>query len=144
MRNFNTVGMYQTLDHGACPIPGSTEPVERFDERSRQPLFVPSKCTDCEYLKNDEIRGYICLYQQELWGSFPRSLDWGDWRPEFDPIGIEGKVVTTVELRALIADGHTARAVVELKRLYPGLSTHAALSCVSIFKERIAASNQDC
>lgn len=127
---------YQVLDHGPCPVDGDTRPVEMSGKKPSRPLFVPYKCSSCTFLRADSIRGFVCNYHKEQWGSFPRSLDWGGWEPEHAPLGIDGKVIATVEVLAEIGQGRSARAVAELKRLYPGLSTEAAVKCVARFLSR--------
>lgn len=136
-RAADTVEDYQSLDHGPCPKHGEANPIELRGKNPERPLFVPKKCASCEFLSNDPIRGYVCLYQKEIWGGFPRSLDWASWEPELAPIGIQQKVIATVEVLSNVKLGLSAKAVLELKRLYPGLSTEAAIKCCAIFAKRI-------
>lgn len=137
IRAGSSVEDYQVLDHGPCPIKGDTSPVEMLGMQPARPLFVPRKCSSCEFLTSDPIRGFVCAYQKEKWGQFPRSLDWGNWEPKITPLGIEGKVIATVEVLSEIEQGHTGKAVIELKRLYPHLSTEAAMKCASIFSRKL-------
>src|SRR5262249_31730502 len=135
-RAVDAIEDYQVLDHGPCPVPGETSPVELRGKSPERPLYVPRKCVSCEFLAEGAI-GYVCAYQKEKWGDFPRSLDWGSWEPELLPLGIEQKVIATVEVLADVKQGHVARAVTELQRLYPGLSLGAAIKCCATFAKRI-------
>jgi hypothetical protein len=70
------------LDHGPCGVPGPTDPVLYEDVFVTAKVEVPRKCTTCIYLEFDRIRGFTCRKDREIWGDFPRSLDWGSWKPE--------------------------------------------------------------
>jgi hypothetical protein len=47
------------------------------------------------YLREDSIYGFICTKNEEVWGDFRRSLDWGDWEP--------------AQLYAFLPDANTSR-----------------------------------
>ena len=77
-RNIKQVDGYSNLDHGPCGIEGPTEP-EIIAKSGEYEVFVPKKCSTCSYLKQDDLRGYVCSKDQEIWRDFPRNLDWGGW-----------------------------------------------------------------
>ncbi|MFZ6723724.1 hypothetical protein [Undibacterium sp. Ji49W] len=106
-------------------------------DTSNHILFVPEKCQTCTNLTRDSIRGYICSENISTWRGFPRSLDWGDWRPTHLPMGIQQKIIATDEVLNEISANRKARAVALLKNLYINLSTAAAIQCVDIFAERL-------
>jgi hypothetical protein len=80
---------YLSLDHGPCPIKGPTDPVLVESQYYVSKVYVPSKCRSCRHLQLDSIRGFVCNFERERWGSFPRTLDWGSWSPEHSSLGLQ-------------------------------------------------------
>ncbi len=87
-RNGEITGEYARLDYGKCKFEGKTNPVSIEIGKNSCEIFVPSKCKQCEYLKKTKYRGYFCTLDNDVWADFPRSLDWGDWEPDFPIIGL--------------------------------------------------------
>lgn len=136
-RAFETIKDYQVLDHGPCPVQGSTAPVPIKSKGSGKLFFIPKKCSDCQCLTSDEIRGFTCSYETEIWGDLPRSLDWGEWSPPYKPIGVQGKIIATIEVIEEIMNRRIARAALHLKQLYPTMSTAAAIQCVQHISDQL-------
>ena len=139
VRALEIVEDYLQLDYGSCPVQGETSPVEKIAGEYNCIYFVPIKCNKCEFLTYDDIRGFICGYQKDIWKDFPRTLDWGAWSPKFTPMSIEGKVTSTDYVTDLVLKGNKAAAVKELQRIYPPLTLDAAMKCVGIFSEKISS-----
>lgn len=86
-RGLDEIGKLLRLDYDSCYKTGTTEPT-KIEINSDNPVFVPNKCIDCEYLSKSEFREYFCSYEKEKWKDFPRDLDWGDWKPDYPLIGL--------------------------------------------------------
>ena len=88
LRYHDDVGHYLRLDHGPCGVDGPTNPVpyradeEKSGTQDGAPLEVPRKCTSCAHLGHHPEAGVACLLDREKWGDFPRSFDWGSWKPD--------------------------------------------------------------
>ena len=136
-RAIDLVSDYQEFDHGPCKIAGETYPVEMLGPNQKYTYSVPAKCVHCEFLEFDDIREFGCGFDNDIWGDFRRSLDWGNWSPKYTPVGIDQKVIATDLLQEYIRNNKKAEAVKEIKRLYPPLSLNAAIRCIEMFKDRI-------
>jgi hypothetical protein len=136
-RNSDITGEYARLDYGKCKIEGITEPVSIEIDSSGYETFVPEKCEQCDHLKMDKYRGYICSFEKDIWGDFPRSLDWGSWQPNFPIIGLGANLKLTKYLIILIKNKKTAEAVKEIKRLNEGIGFKKAVESVSLLKNKI-------
>ncbi len=119
LRGIELMEDYLTLDHGACKIEGLTHPVE-IEIKNGSPIYVPKKCLECQFLLKSNSRGYICISDKNVWGDFPRSLDWGDWKPDYPIAGlrIDKAMIVTKELIALLIDKKTVKAI----KLYRALN----------------------
>lgn len=84
---------YLNLDYGPCGIEGSTNPIQ-IAEINGAPVFVPEKCKGCGFFEEDDFRGFVCRKDADKWGDSPRSLDWGDWEPDYPLVGLILKVPT--------------------------------------------------
>jgi hypothetical protein len=103
-RALEQVGKYLALDHGPCPVRGPTNPVVVETEHYTSKVLVPAKCERCRYLELEKVRGFVCNFERERWGAFPRTLDWGAWSPEHPNIGLKsGRSVSQEVLRAVAA-----------------------------------------
>lgn len=60
------------LDYGDCGIEGSKELVDH-PVTSRK---IPWKCSQCEFLVEDANIKLVCGKDPEVWGDFPRGLDY--------------------------------------------------------------------
>jgi hypothetical protein len=76
------------LDHGPCPVAGTTQPVRVETPFYASKVFVPEKCRACRHLELDGVRGFLCTLDADRWGDFPRELDWGSWSPEHPLLGL--------------------------------------------------------
>lgn len=110
---------YLALDHGPCPIKGPTEPVLVDTPYYTSKVYVPSKCQSCRYLELDRIRGFVCNYEWERWGSFPRALDWGLWNPEHPNLGLKSGHSVPVEFIQAVQDQNEAQAIKVFRAAHP-------------------------
>ena len=118
LRAITLMDDYLSLDHGPCEIAGDTTPT-KIDSNNNAPIYVPKKCSQCDFLKQSDIDGYYCSSEREKWGDFHRSLDWGNWEPDHPVVGIrrinnnidEGPATITKELIALILENKTTKAL---------------------------------
>jgi hypothetical protein len=137
LRNSEITGKYAQLDYGKCEIEGKTEPVCIEIDYNGYETFIPLKCEHCDHLKKNKYRGYICAFEKNTWGDFPRSLDWGDWKPNFPIVGLGENLKLTKHLIILIESKKTAEAVKEIKRLNNGMEFKKAIESVSQLKNKI-------
>lgn len=137
IRNSEITGEYARLDYGKCKVEGKTNPVRIEIDKNGYETFVPSKCKQCVYLKKDEISEYICSLDKNIWGDFPRSLDWGDWEPDFPIVGLGADFKLTKNLIIQIKNKKTAEAIKEIKSLNSGINLKKALESVSQLKDII-------
>lgn len=122
-RAMEQVQGYLSLDHGPCPVKGPTEPVLVETQYYLSKVYVPSKCRACRHLLLDPIRGFVCNFERERWGSFPRTLDWGSWSPEHPNLGLQsGRSVSVEVLQAV-----HLRNEVEAIKAFRGLHRDATL-----------------
>ncbi|MDQ1817127.1 hypothetical protein RBA41_27855 [Massilia sp. CCM 9210] len=104
VRAMDQVEGYLTLDHGPCPVKGPTHPVLVETEYYTSKVFVPAKCLRCLHLDLDRIRGFVCRRDSKTWGAFPRTLDWGAWRPDHPNLALQsGRSLTVEMLEAIVA-----------------------------------------
>lgn len=136
-RNSEITGEYAILDYGKCEIEGKTNPVCIEIDNSGYEIFVPAKCGQCNYLKKDKYREYICTFEKNIWGDFPRSLDWNDWKPDFPIVGLGTKLKLSKHLTILIENGKIAEAIKEIKRLNNEIDFKKAKESVLILKNKI-------
>lgn len=95
---------YLALDHGPCPMRGPTNPVIVETVHYISKVSVPAKCERCRYLELEKVRDFVCNFEREKWGAFPRTLDWGAWSPEHSIVGLKsGRSVSQEVLRAVAA-----------------------------------------
>ncbi|WP_196889335.1 hypothetical protein [Aureivirga sp. CE67] len=80
IRDFKKTNSYLQLDYGFCGISGNTNPVLKNKVNDIE-IFVPEKCSSCDYLAN-YAEGFYCKKNEEEHGDFKRGLDWGDWEPK--------------------------------------------------------------
>ncbi len=103
-RAMEQVRGYLALDHGPCPMRGPTSPVIVETEHYISKVSVPAKCERCRHLALDRVRGFVCNFEHEKWGAFPRSLDWAAWSPEHPNVGLKsGRSVSHEVLQAVAA-----------------------------------------
>jgi hypothetical protein len=122
LRAVDLIEDYLTLDYGVCKIEGETYPVV-IETKNENPICVPKKCLDCQFLLKSRTRGYTCTSEKEKWGDFSRHLDWGDWKPDYPLVGLRrdevigsknsylGGMIITKDLVSLLLDGKTTKAI---------------------------------
>lgn len=118
-RAIEQVQGYLALDHGPCPIKGPTNPVLVDTPYYTSKVYVPSKCQSCRYLELDRIRGFVCNYERERWGSFPQTLDWGLWNPAHPNLGLKSGRSVPVEFIQAVQNQHEAQAVKAFRSAHP-------------------------
>lgn len=134
-RAIEEVAGYLHLDHGPCPVPGATHPVEVPSGVKGGVITVPDKCLGCEHL---EMMRLVCNYQRERWGDFPRSLDWGDWQPELPNLGLmSGRRVSDELLRA-VCDGNKVAAIKAFMAVNAGAMMHEGMAAYDELSEKAA------
>jgi hypothetical protein len=148
LRAMQAIEGYQVLDHGACPVQGDTSPTKMIEENTGRVFFVPAKCAACGYLFSNSTRGFFCTYQQQIWGDFPRSLDWGHWRPGINPIGVRCgylgcyyTVIPTMDVLSEMQKHHWLRAATMLTKLYPELDFSTAKQCLTALSNKRAGNS---
>jgi hypothetical protein len=82
---------------------------------------IPQKCVPCPLLAVDSIRGFTCHEDSDVWGSFPRSLDWGWWDPSMPYLDLPDRQFTRRFINAVVASDETA-AVREFRIDNPDVS----------------------
>lgn len=132
IRNSEITGEYSRLDYGKCKVEGKTNSVCIEIDNSGYETFVPEKCVKCTHLKKDKYHKYICDFEKNIWGDFPRSLDWGDWQPDFPIIGLGDNLKMTKHLIILIQNKKTVEAIKELKRLNSEIDFKKASESVTL------------
>lgn len=112
---------YMALDHGPCPVEGPTDPVFYEDRFITSKVEVPRKCATCASLKVDGIRGFICGRGPEVWGDFPRGLDWGSWAPTRPTLVIPPSVQSSRDLTDAAIQGDRSAFLRIFRSLNPNL-----------------------
>jgi hypothetical protein len=118
-RAIEQVRKYLSLDHGPCPVKGPTDPVLVENEDYKSKVYIPSKCQSCTYLKLDGVRDFVCNFEHELWGAFPRTLDWGCWSPEHPNLGLESQRSLTLEVIEAVVARNEASAIKAFRSSHP-------------------------
>ena len=117
-RAINEVGMYLHLDHGPCPKLGSTEPVLVDTQYYTSKVYVPNKCVHCRHLYLDSIAGFVCHFEKERWGHFPRNLDWGTWNPSHPIAGLDSGKSVSVDVLLAIQASNEVEAIKAYKMVH--------------------------
>lgn len=125
-RAFEQLGRYLNLDHGFCGVPGSTDPVRYENKWMVSKVKVPRKCSTCHFLSVGDVRGFICRKDQHIWGSFPRSLDWGSWEPDGIYVELPFPKVTTRQLYLAAKKRDLVAFIQEYRRANPSTSIQEA------------------
>ena len=110
---------YLALDHGPCPVKGETKPICYENQFVKSKVFIPSKCRTCRHLEFSIYRGFICKYEIEKWGKFPRTLDWGVWAPEHPNLGLSTGRSVPLELLQAVQMGNEAAGVKAFRKAFP-------------------------
>lgn len=127
------LGRYLNLDHGFCGVPGPTDPVGYENRWMVAKVEVPRKCSTCHFLSVDDFRGFICRKDRQIWGAFPRSLDWGSWQPDAVYIELPFPKVTTRKLFLAAKDRDLIEFIKEYRRVNPGASMQEAREDYQVF-----------
>lgn len=117
-RAINEVGSYLNLDHGPCPVTGPTEPVFIDTQYYISKVQVPEKCVRCRYLYLDNISGFVCHFEKERWGQFPRSLDWGIWSPSHPIAGLDSGKSVSIDMLLAVKSGNEIVAIKAYKAVH--------------------------
>jgi hypothetical protein len=110
---------YLSLDHGPCPVKGSTAPIRIETAYYQSKVYVPTKCVKCVNLELDSVRGFVCNLDRERWGAFPRTLDWGSWSPEHPNLGLESGRSVSHEVMQAVVQGREAEAIKAFRSSHP-------------------------
>lgn len=136
LRGNPSIDGFLRLDYEPCGIDGSTEPIE-IEKHQENSIFVPTKCESCSFLKKDDIRHYICSKDREVWGDFPRDLDWGNWKPDYPLIRLiryeEGKYSRTYLGPATITKELVL--LLKTKEIVEAIYLYRKLNHIETFKE---------
>lgn len=125
-RSSNAVHAYMQLDHGACPVAGSTIPTTVENQYYTSKVLVPKKCVTCRYLELDSIRGFVCNMERKTWGAFPRSLDWSSWTPEHPEFRLDSGRSVTYAVTKAVADRNESDAVKFFREAHPSTTIREA------------------
>ena len=77
-RGLEKTGKYLELDYGPCGVVGASEPAESEFIIGDRLAIIPKKCTECD-LASQWGSKVVCLDKKEIYGAYPRSLDWGEY-----------------------------------------------------------------
>lgn len=120
IRAVEQVQGYLSLDYGPCKQYGNCEPKLVEDQFIKSKVYVPAKCVRCSHLEYHSIFGFACHEDEEIWGPYGKTLDWGHWSPELPNIGLEsGKLVST-ELLDAVKRNEKVEAIKIFRTLNPG------------------------
>lgn len=120
IRAMDLLHRYLDLDHGFCGIPGETDPVDVALPGDPSELEVPRKCSTCSFLRRDS-RGAVCSKDADVWGGFPRSLDWGRRVPDVIVPSVQG-LTLTLRFARLAAAGDDVQALRAFRQSNPEVS----------------------
>lgn len=118
-RAMDQVQHYLSLDHGSCPVKGSTKPVLVETKYYKSKVYVPEKCRTCSDLHFDKVHGFVCNLDRTLWGAFPRTLDWGSWSPEHPNLGLQSGRSVSQEVLSAISAQNEVQAIKAFRRSHP-------------------------
>ena len=80
----------------------------------------------------------VCNYQRERWGDFPRTLDWGDWRPALPNLGLmSGRRVSDALLQA-VCDGDKVAAIKAFMAVNAGAMMREGMDAYEELAEKLA------
>lgn len=130
LRNMDKIEDYMNLDFGPCDIIGETHPIAIEKDETGYEIFVPAKCARCNYLSKNNYSEYKCNHNNKIWKAFGRSLDWGNWKPNFPMVGLGPKIRLTREIISLINNNQTAKAIRSFRIINPYLSFKEAKDSV--------------
>lgn len=118
-RAIEQVKWYLALDHGPCPVRGSTKPVTVETDYYTSKVFVPEKCQHCQFLELEKSRGFVCNFERPKWGAFPRTLDWGAWSPDHPNLGLKSGRSVPIGVLQAVAEQQEGRAIKEFRAAHP-------------------------
>jgi hypothetical protein len=139
LRGWTLQAQYLNLDHGPCGVHGPTDPILYEDQFVDAKVEIPRKCSTCRYLEHDRIRGLVCREDRQIWGDFPRSLDWGAWQPDTVYLELPNPKRTNRALMELVQHDKFLEFVKESRRLNPGYSIQKAQDDFADLKSRLEA-----
>jgi hypothetical protein len=128
---------YLYLDYGFCGIVGKTDPVLYENPYILAKVTVPRKCTTCQYLDYSLVRHFYCRKDQAKWNYFPRSLDWGTWKPDKIYIDLPLPKITTSVLWQYVIGKNFIEFIKEYRRINPNLSLKEAKQDYNFLKNTI-------
>ncbi|ACL06948.1 hypothetical protein Dalk_5278 [Desulfatibacillum aliphaticivorans] len=134
-RGLDAVGRYLHLDHGPCGVPGPTDPVLYESRYIAAKAAIPRKCAACSFLEFEMVQGFICSKDKDIWGDFPRSLDWGAWSPDSLYFDLGPSKNATKQLSVCVQNNNLAGFIEEYRRVNPGLSLYEAKADLATLRE---------
>ena len=137
LRAKDQVRDYLSLDHGPCPVTGPTDPVLIETKYYVSKVSVPSKCRDCRYLLLDHVRGFVCNFESEKWGYFPRTLDWGLWTPEYPNLGLQSGRSVSVDVMRAVQQRNEVAAVKAFRAVHKDASFKEARDAYAELVEKV-------
>jgi len=149
-RNIEQMAGYLHLDAGSCGINGNTKPIAIDEIPKGNPIFVPEKCVNCEFMSRTDYNEYACKKDADLWGSHYRTFDWGDWQPDYPVVGIrrlanlvedylgdKSEAVITREIILLIQNKKHTAAMKLYKDLNKCETIREALDAIELIREKL-------
>lgn len=137
LRAINQVESYLSLDYGRCKKNGNCEPTIVENQFIKSKTHVPYKCTDCSLLKYHSIFGFTCHENEEIWGPYGKTLDWGHWSPNLPNLGLKsGKLVST-ELIEAVNTGSEVSAIKIFRKINLGSDIKEAREAFSELSSKL-------
>lgn len=78
-------GRYMHLDHGPCDVIDKEPSLIEIEKRRQNRTIryrIPFKCEKCKHLGWDNLRLFYCRVELDVWGAFPRRLDFSGIEPK--------------------------------------------------------------
>lgn len=143
VRAIDQVENYLSLDYGPCRKPGLCNPVLVEDRFIKCKVYVPEKCSDCDFLRYHQISGFRCHEDDQIWGRYGKTLDWGHWSPNLPNIGLESRKEVSMELLQAVKDEQEVAAIRIYRELHPGTTIREARDAYQELKEKLQRYGDD-
>ncbi|QDT24460.1 hypothetical protein [Gimesia chilikensis] len=143
VRAMDQVEDYLSLDYGPCRKSGLCNPVLFEDQYIKSKVYVPEKCRDCFNLKYHAVFGFRCHEDDQIWGRYGKTLDWGHWSPDLPNIGLESRKEVSMELLQAVKDEQEVAAIRIYQELHPGTTIREARDAYEELKEKLQRYGDD-
>jgi hypothetical protein len=120
LRATEQVQDYLNLDYGPCKKHGSCEPSKIENQFIESKVYVPEKCVRCQHLEYHSVFGFTCHEDEDIWGPYGKSLDWGHWSPDLPNLGLDSGRLVSMELIRAVQNQQQVEAIKIFRELNPG------------------------